>query len=89
MIRGLIGVLIAVIVAAFIRGLIGMITREMGQMMNAEKSESAANGNAAGPGAPANASTALRKCRVCETYSPADRMIDGQYCSPVCQEKGT
>ena len=87
MIRALIGVLIAAIAAAFIRGVIGMITREMGSMMNPEKGSAPPRADSGpAPSSPPPSGTALRKCRVCETYSPADRMIDGAYCSAACKE---
>jgi hypothetical protein len=83
MIRALIGVLIAALAAAFIRGLIGMITKEVGQMMNQESGPETKQNPQASP----TQGTPLRKCRVCETYSPADRMLEGNYCSAACKEK--
>jgi hypothetical protein len=83
MIRALLGVLIAALVAAFVRGLFQMILKEVGQMAKPE-------GGAAAPASPASApqgSTALRKCAVCETYTPGDRMLENKYCSSACQEK--
>ncbi len=83
MIRALIGVLIAALAAAFIRGLIGMITKEVGQMMKQETEPETKQSAKASPsqGAP------LRKCKVCETYSPADGMLEGNYCSAACKDK--
>ncbi len=87
MIRALIGLLIAAIAAAFIRGVIQMITREVGQMVNPDSNK--ANPNAAGPNTanaagPSGTATPLRKCAVCGTYTPGDRMIQGKYCSEAC-----
>lgn len=87
MIRALIGLLIAAIAAAFIRGVIQMITREVGQMVNPDSNK--ANPNAAGPNTASAAGTAtpLRKCPVCGTYTPGDRMIQGKYCSEACASR--
>jgi hypothetical protein len=82
MIRALIGVLIAALAAAFIRGLIGMITKEVGQMMNPETPPET-NRN---PQESLQQGTPLRKCQSCETYTPADRMLDGAYCSSACKD---
>ncbi len=88
MIRALIGVLIAALAAAFIRGLIGMITKEVGQMMNPEAPADPSRNAQESPkqGTPIQG-TPLRKCQACETYSPADRMLDGAYCSSACKDK--
>ncbi len=83
MIRALIGVLIAALVAAFVRGLYNMILKEVGEMA---KPQGTPPPGAAPAGSP-SAGTALRKCLVCETYSPGDRMVDGKFCSLACQEK--
>jgi hypothetical protein len=83
MIRALIGVLIAALAAAFIRGLIGMITKEVGSMMNPEAPKETEQNAQASP----SQGTPLRKCKVCDTYSPSDRMLEGNYCSPACKEK--
>ena len=88
MIRALIGLLIAAIAAAFIRGIIAMISREVQQMVNPDSPK-------ATPGeAPSNATnntastgTPLRKCAICGTYSPGDRMIQGTYCSQACASR--
>jgi hypothetical protein len=73
MIRALIGVLIAAIVAAFMRAVIAMISREVSDMTNPK---------AAAPQPPPSPSqAALRKCPVCGTYSPGD------YCSDACRDK--
>lgn len=57
-----------------------MITKEVGQMVKDEASAQAPNPQAA----PATG-TALRKCKVCDTYSPADRLLEGSYCSEACR----
>jgi len=82
MIKALIGLLIAAIAAAFIRAVIQMITKEVGQMVNPEGPKAAAP--SAGP-----TSTALKKCQVCGTYSPAERLVKGQYCSEACAGKAS
>jgi hypothetical protein len=75
MIRALIGLLIAAIAAAFIRAVIGMITKEVTQMVNPDSE---------GPTA-----TALKKCPVCGTYAPAERLIGGRFCSEACATKAS
>lgn len=84
MIKALIGLLIAAMAAAFIRGVIAMITREVGQMVNPDSNQ--AKPNEAGPNtaSAAGSATPLRKCAICGTYSPADRMIRGSFCSEAC-----
>lgn len=82
MIRALIGVLIAALAAAFIRGLIGMITKEVGQMMKQEAGPETGQSAQASP----PQGTPLRKCKICDTYSPADRMLEGAYCSSACKD---
>lgn len=86
MIRALIGLLVAAIAAAFIRAVIQMITKEVTQMVNPEAPKGPAGPTAqtAGPG-----STALKKCPVCGTYSPAERLVRGQYCSEDCAAKAS
>lgn len=84
MIRALIGVLIAALAAAFIRGLIGMITKEVGQMM---KQESEGQETKATAASSPQTGAALRKCKVCETYYPAGQMLEGEFCSLACKEK--
>ncbi len=73
MVRALIGVLIAAIVAAFMRAVIGMITREVSDMVNPKAT--------ADKQSPSPSQTALKKCPVCGTYSPGD------YCSEDCRKK--
>jgi hypothetical protein len=87
MIRALIGVLIAALAAAFIRGLIGMITKEVGQMMNPEAPGETNRNAQESPkqGTPIQG-TPLRKCKACETYSPAGQMLEGLYCSTECRD---
>jgi hypothetical protein len=70
MIKALIGLLVAAIAAAFIRAVMAMITKEVKEMVNPEAP-------------PKPQPTALKKCPVCGTYSPADR----QYCSEACASK--
>lgn len=82
MIRALIGLLIAAIAAAFIRAVIGMITKEVSQMVNPEPAEGKPKPAAEGPTA-----TALKKCPVCGTYSPAERLVNGKFCSTACASK--
>ncbi len=83
MIRALIGLLVALIAAAFIRAVIGMITREVKEMVNPESPQAKPN-----PAAPPT-STALKKCPVCGTYAPVERLVRGQYCSDECAAKAS
>ncbi|MBM3758797.1 MAG: hypothetical protein FJW36_00970 [Acidobacteria bacterium] len=93
MIRALIGLLIAAIAAAFIRAVIGMITKEVTQMVNPDAAGGQAKPGPAGPGGPAGAAgptpTALKKCPVCGTYVPAAQLIGGRFCSEVCSTKAS
>ncbi len=82
MIRALIGLLIAAIAAAFIRAVIGMITREVATMVNPQQPQQPPPPGGA-PGAGPTA-TSLKKCPVCGTYAPAERLIRGAYCSEAC-----
>ncbi len=84
MIRALIGLLIAAIAAAFIRAVMAMISREVSEMVN--PTQKAAEGSPPPPKAEGG-STPLKKCPVCGTYSPADKLIRGQYCSEACAAK--
>jgi hypothetical protein len=84
MIRALIGLLIAAIAAAFIRAVIGMITKEVTQMVNPDSAEGKPKPAAEGPTA-----TALKKCPVCGTYAPAERLIGGRFCSEACATKAS
>ncbi len=85
MIKALIGLLIAAIAAAFIRGVIAMISKEVTQMVNPDQPKAAPQG----PQQAASNSTPLKKCPVCGTYSPAERLVQGQYCSTACASKAT
>jgi hypothetical protein len=87
MIRALIGLLVAAIAAAFIRAVIQMIKKEVTQMVNPEEPQAGAAGPTAQGAAPA--SSALKKCPVCGTYSPVDRLVSGQYCSAECAAKAS
>ncbi|MDX2266626.1 MAG: hypothetical protein NW208_00880 [Bryobacter sp.] len=86
MIRALIVGLIGLVVAAFLRSLVQMIFKEMGEMVKpggaagSEKGQSAAGGKE-------QANASLKKCVVCGTYTTPDRMLGGSYCSAACQEK--
>lgn len=82
MIRALIGLLVAAIAAAFIRAVIGMITKEVKDMVNPEGPKPSAAPDSAGP-----AATQLKKCPVCGTYAPVGRLVNGQYCSQECAVK--
>ncbi len=86
MIKALIGLLVAAIAAAFIRAVIAMITKEVKDMVNPEQPQGGPQkpqgGQQAGP-----AASALKKCVVCGTYSPSERMVRGQYCSEACAAK--
>ncbi len=84
MIKALIGLLIAAIAAAFIRGVIAMITREVGEMVNPDSAKAKPNDAGPNTASAAGSATPLRKCAICGTYSPADRMIRGSYCSEAC-----
>ena len=84
MIKALIGLLIAAIAAAFIRGVIAMITREVGQMVNPDSAKAKPNDASPNTASASGTATPLRKCAVCGTYSPADRMIRGSFCSEAC-----
>jgi hypothetical protein len=79
MIRALIAMLVAAIAAAFIRAVIGMIQREVSEMVNPKTPPTAPPPNAPPPGA-----NPLRKCPVCGTYAPADKLAEGRFCSPTC-----
>lgn len=85
MIKALIGLLIAAIVAAFIRGVIAMITKEVTEMVNPDPPKAAPQE----PQQAASNSTPLKKCPACGTYSPAERLVQGQYCSTACASKAT
>lgn len=88
MIRALIGLLVAAIAAAFIRAVVGMITKEVTNMVNPEQApRPTPPPPAAAPGGPT--ATALKKCPVCGTYSPSERLVAGQYCSPECAQKAS
>ncbi len=80
MIKALIGLLIAAIAAAFIRAVMAMITKEVKEMVNPEAPPKAQ---------PTAGQTSLKKCPVCGTYSPAERLIGGQYCSEACAAKAS
>ena len=80
MIKALIGLLVAAIVAAFIRAVMGMITKEVKEMVNPEAPPKPQP--TAGP-------TSLKKCAICGTYSPAERLVGGQYCSDACAAKAS
>jgi hypothetical protein len=84
MIRALIIGLVGIIAAAFVRALVGMIFKEMGDMMKQEKASGGEAGQAAPPG---SAGAALKKCQVCGTYTTPERLLGGAYCSAACQEK--
>ena len=84
MIRALIGLLIAAIAMAFIRGVIGMITREVSQMMKPESGPAGPSSSGSAPGSAPGNTTALSKCAVCGVYTPTDRLIDGKFCSQKC-----
>lgn len=87
MIRALIGLLIAAIAAAFIRAVIGMITKEVTQMVNPDAAGDKPKAGPAGPAGPT--ATALKKCPVCGTYVPASQLIGGRFCSEVCSTKAS
>jgi len=88
MIRALIGLLIAAIAAAFIRGVIALITKEVKDMVNPEDpQQSPPNPQQQAP--PPSSSTSLKKCPVCGTYTPAERLVNGQYCSEACAAKAS
>ena len=80
MIKALIGLLVAAIAAAFIRAVMAMITKEVKEMVNPEAPQKPQP--SAGP-------TSLKKCPVCGTYSPAERLVGGQYCSEACAAKAS
>jgi hypothetical protein len=82
MIKALIGLLIAAIAAAFIRAVMAMITKEVKDMVNPEAPSKPQSQQSAGP-------TSLKKCPVCGTYSPAERLIRGQFCSEACAAKAS
>ena len=88
MIKALIGLLIAAIVAAFIRAVIAMISKEVTQMVNPDQPKSAPQ-DPPNPQQSAGTSTPLKKCLVCGTYSPAERLVLGQYCSDACASKAS
>ncbi len=80
MIKALIGLLIAAIAAAFIRAVIAMITKEVKDMVNPE---------APPQPQPTSGQASLKKCPVCGTYSPAERLIRGQFCCEACAAKAS
>lgn len=85
MIKALIGLLIAAIAAALIRAVIGMITKEVKDMVNPDQ----AGPQPQNPQQAPPESSPLKKCSVCGTYSPAERLVRGQFCSEACAAKAS
>jgi hypothetical protein len=88
MIRWIIVTLVGLIVMAFLRGVMGMIQREVTNMTSgAGEAEPKPGAPPPKPGASGQGAQALVRCAVCSTYSPADRLIQGKYCSQACAAK--
>jgi hypothetical protein len=89
MIRWVIVTLLGLLVMAFMRGVMGMIKREVNDMMSGQTPAGAQPGaNSTSTNSADAKAPVLKKCAACGTYSPEDRLVSGVYCSAACAEKG-
>ena len=91
MLRGLIYALLSILLIAFIRGVVGILTKGVGDLF---KEEQAAKGPGSGKGAPKEVGGELVKDPVCGTYVSSNsafrRSVGGKthvFCSEKCRDQ--
>jgi hypothetical protein len=90
MVRLILWLVCAIVAVTFLRGVIGIFGKALGNYIGGSRAPERASG-ASGGGSGGSSSGMLRKCAECGTFAPVYATVqrggERHYCSAECQEK--